>query len=186
MPVWASVLITVLAGLGAGFFGSWLTVWSDRNERFRDRMIEAADDFGASASEALIGLRDAIGGVRLGVTARELGVGDAEATGTMQQSVESAWALRDAVLKKSTRLDLLFGPDSKTVELADTLLEHLADATTEALKPPEFDLVAAEVSLGRSAEALKKFHRVAYHEIKDARPPAAGVFRSALRRTQQG
>ena len=50
MPVWASVLVTVVAALGAGAFGAGLTAQNDRQERFRDRMIEAADEFTGAAA----------------------------------------------------------------------------------------------------------------------------------------
>jgi hypothetical protein len=53
MPVWASIFVTVVAGVGSGAFAAWLTARNDRKERFRDRLIEAADDFTVVAANAL-------------------------------------------------------------------------------------------------------------------------------------
>jgi hypothetical protein len=64
MPVWASILITVVAAVGSGSFGAGLAVWNDRHERYRDKMIDAADGFNVAAADALVKLRDAVGPVR--------------------------------------------------------------------------------------------------------------------------
>jgi hypothetical protein len=62
-------------------------------------LIEAADEFASAAAEALIKTRDAVGEVQA--------LKDAE---SMKQTTELAWRHRDAVLHRSARVDLLFGP----------------------------------------------------------------------------
>jgi hypothetical protein len=52
MPAWASVLIASASGLGSGTFAAWLTTRNDGRERFRNRLIEAADEFASAAAES--------------------------------------------------------------------------------------------------------------------------------------
>jgi hypothetical protein len=48
------VTVTVIAAFGAGAFGAMPMSWNDRQERFRDRMLDAADGFSAAVAEALV------------------------------------------------------------------------------------------------------------------------------------
>lgn len=120
MPVWAAIL----TALGTGAFGAWLTTRNDRQERFRDRLIEAADDFTGASAEALIDTRDAI---------RE--VGERKDAVLMKESTERAWAARDKALRRSARVDLLFGSGSAASQSANSVLNELATLSA-LLQPP--------------------------------------------------
>ncbi len=108
VPLWLSVIVTVLAAFGA--FGALLTAWNDRQERFRDRMLDAADDFSSATAEGLVVFRDAVGKVTGGDPVRA------------KAATEKAWAKRDLPLIRSARVDLLFGPDSDTAHCSNALL----------------------------------------------------------------
>lgn len=168
MPVWASVLVTVVTGLGAGTLGAGLTAWNDRQERFRDRLIEAADEFTAAAAEALVKLRDAVSAVR-----------EANDAARMKSSTEEAWEHHDAALCRSARVDLLFGPGSATASSASAFLSHLAQASA-VLRPPDSDADGAERALVDGTADLQRFHRAAFDEIRRAAPPSA-TLRESLR-----
>ncbi|HEY8792262.1 MAG TPA: hypothetical protein VIL96_05230, partial [Gaiellaceae bacterium] len=55
MPVWAALLIA-LAGTAAGAAVAWWVAWMrisfEREESLRSRMLDAADEFSASATRA--------------------------------------------------------------------------------------------------------------------------------------
>lgn len=54
MPVWAAILLA----LGSGIFGTLATITHQRGAEFRTRMIEAADDLVAAATEAAVVARN--------------------------------------------------------------------------------------------------------------------------------
>ncbi len=162
MPTWASVLIALTSGLGSGTFAAWLTTRNDRRERFRHRLIEAADEFASAAAEALIKTRDAIGEVRA--------LKDAE---RMKQTTELAWQQRDAVLHRSARVDLLFGPGRDVSRTANDVVNQLANVVA-SLTPPSLDADAAERAHLNAAEALRGFHIAASGAMQEGKLPAGG------------
>jgi hypothetical protein len=171
MPTWASVLIALASGLGSGTFAAWLTTRSDRRERFRTRLIEAADDFASAAAEALIKTRDAIGEVRASKDAER-----------MKQATELGWTQRDAVLHRSARIDLLFGPGQDAPRLANQVVNELATVVSsltphsdgDAREPPSSDPDAAERAHLKAAEALRGFHIAASEAIQESKLPSVG------------
>lgn len=169
MPIWASVLVTVVAAVCAGAFGAGLTVWNDRQERFRDRMIEAADEFNVAAADALVKLRDAVGAVR-----------DADDPALMKSTTERAWHAHDDALRASARVDLLFGPGCKTTAAVSTFLNRLAIAQN-TVRPPNPDAGGAESALVEATSDLQRFHRAAFNGIRRAAPPSATMHESVRR-----
>jgi hypothetical protein len=160
MPTWASVLIALTSGLGSGTFAAWLTTRNDRRERFRHRLIEAADEFASAAAEALIKTRDAIGEVR-----------DRNDAERMKQTTELAWHQRDVVLHRSARVDLLFGPGRDVSRAANDVVNELATVVA-ALTPPSLDAGSADRAHLDAAEALRKFHIAASRAIQKGKPAA--------------
>lgn len=162
MPTWASIMIALASGLGSGTVAAWWTTQSDRRERFRSRLIEAADDFASAAADALIKTRDAIGEVRASEDAER-----------MKQATELGWKQRDAVLHRSARIDLLYGPGHDAPRLANQVVNELATVVA-ALTPPSSDAGAAESAHLRAGEALRGFHVAASRAIQEGKPPAIG------------
>jgi hypothetical protein len=169
VPVWASILLSVVSGLGSGFLGAWLTARNDRQERFRDRLLEAADDFTVAAADALVKLRDAIGAVRDGK--------DAEC---MKQATEEAWEHHDIALRRTARLDLLFGVGSDAARSANGLLNQLAVAS-QALRPPRCDDDRGEAALVDATAELQGFQGAAFAAVRRAAPPSASLWETLRR-----
>ena len=167
MPVWASVLITVIAAALSGGFGAWLVAWNDRHERFRDRMISAADDLVIAGSEGLIAVRDAIYQARHELAGRD-------------QAVARAWKRRDVVLHRGARVELLFGPGSETARAVIDLTYELGKAIDRGQGPAP-DQAAAEAAQMEAAAKLTSFQRAAFDGIRRAAPPSA-TMRESLRR----
>jgi hypothetical protein len=168
MPVWASILVTVIAAAASGGFGAWLGTWNDRHERFRDRMIVAADGFVGGGSEALIALRDAI-------FLAQRGMGP-----STDEAIARAWKERDVVIRRRARVELLFGPDSETARAADGLRCDLGSAT-DKLQGQAPDVAAADRELSEAKGKLREFQGAAFEGILRAAPPSATI-RASLRR----
>jgi len=160
MPTWASVLIA----LGSGGFAAWLTTRNDRRDRFRHRLIEAADEFASAAAAALMKTREAIH------DANTLGVGST-----------LAWEHRDNVLRHSARIDLLFGPRRAASQRANDVLSALAKVAF-ALMPPSPDPQAAVRAHLAVTEALSSFSLAAADAIGKGKPPAATPLERLRRR----
>lgn len=172
VPVWSSVLIAVVAAAASGFFGAWLVAWNDRHERFRDRMINAADDLAGAGAQALIAVRDAIYSARQRLAP------------SAQERIGLAWKKRDAVLSRRARVDLLFGPDSETARAADDLIRELGTATDKVQgEAPNLD--AADAAYEAAQAKLQDFERAALNGIRLATPPSATI-RESFRRLRQG
>ena len=165
MPVWAAVLIALVSG-GAGV---WVTTWNDRHERFRDRMIDAADDLVSAGSVALIAVRDAIYRVT-----NDLPTDD---------TVTIAWKKRDDFLTLSARVELLFGPTSETAQAATELTSKLAQAIDRA-QPPQLNAPAAESLHLEARASLTALQQSAFEDIRVAAPPSARV-RESVRQALQ-
>lgn len=146
-------MIAVAVGLGSGGFAAWLTTRNDRRERFRHRLIEAADEFASAAAAALIKTRDALHDVR------------ASGVGT-----DAAREQRDALLQRSARVDLLFGPGQDASRRAADVLHELTKVGS-SLMPPSPDPNAAVGAHLEAAEALRGFNLAAADAIERAKPP---------------
>ena len=158
-----SVLIAVVSGLGSGAMAAWWTTRSDRRERFRDRLIGAADDFVGAAAEALLTTRDAVSEVL-----------SARGSEQIAAAIESAWRQRDTALHRSARVDLLFGPTNNPPICANEVLHELANSL-ELLSFPEPDADAAERASMKAAAALRRFHEAAAHAIQKRNPTRTHV-----------
>lgn len=174
MPEWASILVPVLVAAFSGAGGVLVASRSRRRERFRDRLIDAADDFAAAGAEALIKMRDAIREVAM--------ANDAE---RMKNATEAAWQHHDISLHRSARIDLLFGPTSGAAQSANDTLKNLAEAAS-ALLPPALDAEAADRAHVRSADALREFHLAVLDAIRYADPPTASLYERARRQLHGG
>jgi hypothetical protein len=54
-----TLLVALLSGLGGGVLGTWLQIRHERHEAFRERQINAADDFTTGLQQALLAVRAA-------------------------------------------------------------------------------------------------------------------------------
>jgi hypothetical protein len=164
MPVWAAILVA----LASGGFGAWLTAWNDRNERFRERLITAADDFGIAASEAFVAVRR---------TKDEIQRSNDPAK--VNPLRDAAWVARDVLLMRSSRIDLLFGPGAPAGLKASQVIHEVAKGVRS--NGGQLNLAAVDQSLVDGPEHLRSFQRAAFDAIRRATPPSA-TLRESLRR----
>lgn len=170
--------VTILAALLSGAFGAWLTSWNNRRERYRDRLIEAADDFATATSEALIKARGALEKFEHSASLEE-----------QAQAVETALDYRDVALQKSARVTLLFGDSEARAPVGRIL--HLLSVMAGLLIPdpdpttgerPPSDLAGARKAHLDAAWAFEGgFLEQAHAEIRIAAPPSETI-RQSLRR----
>jgi hypothetical protein len=158
----ATVLVSVVSGFFSGGVGALLgafTTRGDRAERFRNRLLDAADDLFVDVSAALTGLRDAIKEAR-------------EHPEQGKAAAALAWTSRDAVLHRSARIQLLFGYDSPAKRATDNIVVMLARAAA-ALEPPNSDPDRAEALLMNAAGELTELQTIVIMSVTDAAPPGA-------------
>lgn len=88
----------------------------------------------------------------------------------LRTATDLAWRQRDAVLHRSARVDLLFGPGRDTSRCANDVVRKLASAVP-SLMAPSLDAHAAEHAHVKAAEALRGFHLAASDAIQAGKPP---------------
>ncbi len=155
MHFWPAAVL-VLTALLSGSFGAWLTSRNDLHERRRDRMLNAADDYATAASQSLLKLRNAVGEVQ---RARD--------AAAMKLATEHAWEHRDAVLVRSARISLLFGPGTPTSDSTGRFVTDLAEAIDAlAPQPSPTDIGAAQLSLLDASNELQQFYKLAFAQIR--------------------
>lgn len=153
MPVWADIVIAFGSGSLGAVWTARYQAKSNREERFRDRMIEAADDFGTAASAAFTSLRQACETWRYG---------NPEA---LEPARQEAWAKRDHVLQQSARIDLLYEPRSPTGLAGSRVLNELARGCQ--LLNQDQSLVDRFLTSG--PEELKSFQLAALGQVENRR-----------------
>lgn len=169
-----SVLATIIVGLGSGSLGAQLSAWykarTDRQERFRDRLLDAAERFSGTASEALVALRDA---------SRTMNSGRPE---EIEPAERRAWAKRDELLHASARINLLYGPRSEVASLATSVTHELAVGGIHLRS----DLSMTDQAITNTTGNLAEFQSTAFAQIRDAAPPAASIGEVLRRRLPRG
>jgi hypothetical protein len=101
----------------------------------------------------------------------------------MKEATEEAWEHHDIALRRSARVDLLFGVGSDTASSTNRFLNQLAIAS-QVLRPPHRDADRAEEALIDATTNLQKFNRSAFDAIRLAAPPSA-TFRESLQFRQR-
>jgi hypothetical protein len=131
--VWATVLIAIgsaaLTGVIAGLLTTRLRIQHEREERLRERMLNAADDFATGAQQAHRGLWEAL-------AAEDQG-------STIEERLPAASELVKVAHDRLARVKLLFGtktPAGRAAEATNNALWNFRSAL-EA-KPPDKELAA--------------------------------------------
>jgi hypothetical protein len=133
-----TILVAVIAGLGGGLAGTWLQIRHEREEAFRERQINAADDLSTGLAQAVIGL-------------------DTEALAAARRLIGEARA-------QTARVAVLFGHVSSPDRCATLTLIHL-DGTLLALDAwplPKLDQASEELAGAR--KYLADFNTYALRE----------------------
>jgi hypothetical protein len=169
-----SVLTTIIVGLGSGSLGAQLSAWykarTDRQERFRDRLLDAAEGFSSAASEALVALRDASAAMNRGRPEE------------IEPAEQRAWVKRDELLHNSARINLLYGPRSEIASLATSVTHELAVGGIHLRS----DLSMTDQAIATTTKNLAEFQSTAFARIREAAPPAASIGEVVRRRLPRG
>jgi hypothetical protein len=127
---WIGIIVAALgsSAIGAvvgGLITTWLGGRIQREEAWRTRLIEAADDLGCDLAEALLEVGRVIGEAeRFGLAIREAG----KPTGAVIQRVAEVRTKINRGRVRLSRVGLLFGADSPTYDRAVEVVNGLIAA----------------------------------------------------------
>jgi hypothetical protein len=169
VPLWAAILI----GLTGGLVGVLARISNDRGAELRGRMLEAADEFIATAIPALIDLNE----VAPTILSRDSGGAGITVWGAKppEQSLPDIRAAVKALELELARVHLLFGAESPTGMAAREVTSALRDANNvltfiDQLAPV---LPDEEKELLRGAHTSFNEYQRAMHRSFDRFGPAA-------------
>jgi hypothetical protein len=115
LPAWATVLVAIagaaVSGVIAGFLTTRLRIQHEREDRLRERMLEAADDYVTGAYQAHRGLWEAL-------AAEEQG-------STVPERLPEASRLVNVAHDRLARVKLLFGTRTPAGQAADATNNEL-------------------------------------------------------------
>ena len=148
-PTWAAILFAVLGSSALGaIFGGYVTTRMrgrlEREEAWRTRLIEAADNLNGALSRVLRTLGNLLGGA---LSREPLRSEDGTLTEPTAAALESVWALLNEVGVSLSHLELLFSADSNVYsEGIETM--RLIQRTAGLLdgRPPAQHLIKAVVA----------------------------------------
>jgi len=123
-PTWAVVLVGVVSGALASFVTAIVTASHERAAEFRERMLNAADEFSTAAIVALQQTRDVAGKIEDPTTPlRDPGSGFFGAE--ISTRLDAANQAVDDVFAKQARVHLLFADSSPATVASLGVLAHL-------------------------------------------------------------
>jgi hypothetical protein len=180
--------LAVLAALGGGWLGSWITSWKDLEQQRREieqqarvRMFEAADAFIAAASVALAELRVLDPSVQEHERSvwERLTLGDLEpsvgAEGLTPELISSVNTSRAETSRHLRRVELIFGPAAgglaaSVVDAANATVTRIRDA---------WEALQAYYAVARAAKSKGVARRREVVEVFTSAIGAAGFERVA-------
>jgi hypothetical protein len=149
-PTWAAILFAVLGSSALGaIFGGYVTTRMrgrlEREEAWRTRLIEAADNFNGALSRVLRTLGNLVGGATAGD--RPLRREGGAPTERTEAALESVWTLLNEVEVLLSHLELLFSTDSDVYQEGYQTM-RLIQRTAGLLdgRPPAQHLIEAVVA----------------------------------------
>jgi hypothetical protein len=167
-----TILVAAIAGLGGGFAGTWLQIRHEREEAFRERLINAADDLSTGLIQAVIGLNDAFSTSlkHAYMDARNRLTFHHPQSGEVPKEIEEALARARGLIgearARTARVSLLFGPVSEPDRGATLTLIHLENTlgALDAWPVPELEKFREELAGAR--KYLANFNESALREAK--------------------
>ena len=167
-----TILVAVIAGLGGGLAGTWLQIRHGREEAFRERLINAADDLATGLQQAIIGMGNTYS------TVLEHSVLDPQgqmttvtAAGGMPAEIKEALKRSRELIGEArarmARVALLYGPVSAPDRSATLAVIHPENAL-DALDPwpPVPDLPKYREEMSGARSYLDDFNRAALSDAK--------------------
>jgi hypothetical protein len=138
-PSWSAIILAVLGSSAIGaVVGGFLTTWYrgriERDEAWRTRRLDAADEFCTAQNAALTAGMRALGGMEN--RPDEILDESGELVEWASQLRDKFLETREATLATTVRLELLFGPDSRPAEAAWATVLHLREAVNLIARMP--------------------------------------------------
>jgi hypothetical protein len=167
VPVWGTVLIA-LAGIAVGAVGAWYAAWMrinfEREESLRSRMLDAADEFSASATRAQNALHHALNVVPEEDLRDENGNidYDGDEARKLREANNAARPLVDEARAHYARVTLLFGTLTPAGRAAFSLIANLSHTLEVA---DDFELYYARDSVFKG---ISRSHELFTREARRA------------------
>ena len=121
-PTWAVVLVGITSGALASLVTALVTASHERAAEFRERMLNAADEFSTAAIVALTQVRDTAGGIKqFNAPLFASGSFKPEIKALLDQANKAV----DDVFAKQSRVHLLFADRSPTTMASGAVTTHL-------------------------------------------------------------
>lgn len=170
MPTWAAVLIA----LGGGIFGVLVRIAHDRGAELRSRMLDAADEFLAVSTPALLDLGYVSPTILSGGAFQTIRSGGGkspdDAMGDLHEAAEH-------LQLRLARVLLLFGEDSPAAESARAVAGGLRDATNSL---EYFKVSSAEGGDEEVADHVRAMYKEWYGKAHEAHERFGPEARRAL------
>lgn len=144
-----TVVVALVGSAAGGLIGAYLQIRHERHERFRERMLEAADDLATALGQAVVAAREAVTQTESCLMGKS---SSSDASGALDRTRR---ALEEAE-NRIGRVELLYGVDSG--------LGAAFDAARLALRRLLDDLGPTPPQLERAFDASKEA-RSAYHRF---------------------
>jgi len=165
-----TILVAIVGSAIGGVVGSWLQIRHERQEAFRERMLEAADAAANSVAASL-------SATRLALVELESWLIDGGPSERSSAAHERARHLLDETTDFAGRVDLLYGLDSGIGDALRRTRGFLRRALSEAAQSP------SPLDLDRSANAFKEAEQAYADFVRRARDAAMLYGVSSLRRS---
>lgn len=157
VPIWTAVLIA----LGGGIFGVLVRIAHDRGAELRSRMLEAADEFLATSTSALLDLGYVSPTILSGGAFRTIRTGGGKSPDQTMRDLHDA---AEQLQLRLARVLLLFGQESAAAESARAVAGGVRDATNAL----EYFAVVGAVDQTGHAKSVHADYNDRYRKTHDA------------------
>jgi len=184
-PTWLVVLLALIAGLVGGLGATYLRIVHERGAELRGRMLDAADEFSASAWKTLQRMRTAAGVMKRSAPAPLVDPETELFLAQFETELDDVNAEMDAMIVKQARVHLLFDDLNEAGIAATAIVTHLRNMDMALNTRPDSvrdHNAMAQYSRNweRTVDATTAFNRAARMQLQDTL--ARRLWRSLRRR----
>lgn len=166
-----TVIVSLLSGAGGAYLSTLMRLRHEREERIRERMLSAADDFGTGLLQAILGIRDARTAM-VDLIEEDRVKQNVDWQAVDEPVVVEAQRRVDVVHDRLARVQLLFGEGTETSVKAEAAILELRAAVADLGDWPRPNLESAWARAGSLIELHRGYNRAALVAIRSKRLPA--------------